>query len=103
VTTREGAEALARTKLYIARALLPEREADEWYHADLIGLTAIGQDGIEIGKVVAVQNFGAGDLIEIAPAAGGATVLIPFTRDTVPDVDVEGGRLTLDPPEGLFE
>jgi 16S rRNA processing protein RimM len=52
--------------------------------------------------VVAVQNFGAGDLIEIKPEKGGATVLVPFTRDTVPEVDVEGGRLTLDPPEGLL-
>jgi 16S rRNA processing protein RimM len=103
VTTREGAEALTHTKLYIDRERLPERGEDEWYHLDLIGLAAIGKDGVEIGKVVAVLNFGAGDLIEIAPASGGATQLVPFTRDTVPEVDVEGGRITLDPPEGLFE
>jgi 16S rRNA processing protein RimM len=103
VTTREGAEALNRTKLYISRGRLPERETDEWYHADLIGLSAIGQNGETIGTVVAVQNFGAGDLIEIKPASGGATVLVPFTHETVPEVDVEGGRLTLDPPEGLLE
>jgi len=103
ITTREAAEALARTKLYIPRARLPERETDEWYHADLIGLTAVAADGETIGTVVAVQNFGAGDLIEIKPAGGGATVLVPFTRETVPEVDVEGGRLTLLPPEGLFE
>ena len=63
----------------------------------------IDQDGEPIGTVVAVHNFGAGDLIEMQPATGGATVLVPFTRDTVPEVDVEGGRLTLAPPEGLFE
>jgi 16S rRNA processing protein RimM len=103
VTTREGAEALNRTKLYIPRARLPERAPDEWYHADLIGLAAIGQDGATIGTVVAVHNFGAGDLIEIERLGGGATVLVPFTRDTVPEVDVEGGRLTVVPPEGLFE
>lgn len=103
VTTREGAEALARTKLYIARALLPERDEEEWYHADLIGLAALDARGTEIGTVVAVQNFGAGDLIEVKPAKGGPTVLVPFTRETVPEVDVEGGRLTLVPPEGLFE
>jgi 16S rRNA processing protein RimM len=103
VTTREGAEALARTKLYIDRERLPERGDDEWYHLDLIGLAAIGKDGAEIGKVVAVHNFGAGDLIEIAPTGGGGTLLVPFTRDTVPEVDVEGGRITLDPPEGLFD
>ncbi len=103
VTTREGAEALARTRLYIPRALLPERETDEWYHADLIGLSAISQGGEKIGTVVAVHNFGAGDLIEVSPASGGATVLVPFTRDNVPEVDVEGGRLTLIPPQGLLE
>lgn len=103
VTTRASAEALVRTKLYLPRARLPERETDEWYHADLIGLSAIGAEGEEIGTVVAVQNFGAGDLIEVKPKKGGATVLVPFTRDTVPEVDVEGGRLTLIPPEGLFE
>ena len=103
VTTREGAEALTLTKLYIERARLPEREEDEWYHLDLIGLAAVARDGVEIGSVVAVHNFGAGDLIEVQLAAGGATVLVPFTRDSVPEVDVEGGRLTLVPPEGLFE
>ena len=103
VTTREAAEALANTKLYIARSRLPERDEEEWYHADLIGLSAIGQDGATIGTVVAVQNFGAGDLIEIKRTGEAATVLVPFTRDTVPEVDVEGGRLTLNPPEGLFE
>jgi 16S rRNA processing protein RimM len=103
VTTREGAEALNHTKLYVERARLPAREEDEWYHSDLIGLEAVGQDGAAIGAVVAVQNFGAGDLIEVKPAKGGATVLVPFTRDTVPEVDVEGGRLVLVPPEGLFE
>ena len=103
VTTREGAEALNHTRLYIPRSLLPDRETEEWYHSDLIGLAAIGIGGEEIGTVVAVQNFGAGDLIEVKPKKGGATVLVPFTRETVPEVDVEGGRLTLDPPEGLLE
>jgi 16S rRNA processing protein RimM len=103
ITTREAAEALARTKLYVERARLPEREDEEWYHADLIGLSAVDARGGKIGVVVAVQNFGAGDLIEVKPDKGDATVLVPFTRDTVPEVDVEGGRLVLVPPEGLFE
>ena len=103
VTTREAAEALNRTKLYVDRARLPEREEEEWYHTDLVGLEAVDRAGERIGVVVAVQNFGAGDLIEVKPDKGGATVLVPFTRDAVPDVDVEGGRLVLAPPEGLFE
>jgi 16S rRNA processing protein RimM len=103
VTTREGAEALTHTKLYIDRARLPARDEDEWYHSDLIGLAANDAAGKTVGTIVAVHNFGAGDLIEVQPATGGATVLVPFTRDTVPEVDVEGGRITLVPPEGLFE
>jgi 16S rRNA processing protein RimM len=103
VTTREGAEALANTKLYIARSRLPERDEEEWYHADLISLAVVNAAGAPIGTVIAVQNFGAGDLIEVKPSAGGPTVLVPFTRDAVPEVDVEGGRLVLVPPEGLFE
>ena len=103
VTTREAAEALNRTKLYVDRARLPAREEEEWYHADLVGLEAVDRGGERIGIVVAVHNFGAGDLIEVKPDKGGATVLVPFTRDAVPEVDVEGGRLVLTPPEGLLE
>ena len=103
VTTRERAEALTGTKLYVPRSRLPEREEEEWYHAELIGLTALDRDGATIGTVVAIQNFGAGDLLELAPANGGPTVLIPFTRETVPEIDVEGERLTLVPPAGLLE
>jgi 16S rRNA processing protein RimM len=101
VSTREDAEALTHTKLYLPRERLPAREADEWYHADLVGLSAIGRGGETIGTVVAIQNFGAGDLIEVKPAEGGATVLVPFTRDNVPEVDVEGGRLAVVLPEEL--
>jgi 16S rRNA processing protein RimM len=103
VTTRSAAEALLHTKLYVLREMLPERQEEEWYHADLIGLQALSQDGAQLGEIVAIQNFGAGDLLEVKPKGGGATVLVPFTRDTVPEIDAEGGRLTLVPPQGLFE
>lgn len=103
VTSRDAAEALTGTKLYVPHSRLPAREEDEWYHADLIGLSAKDRDGATVGAVIAVHNFGAGDLLEIRPASGGATVLLPFTRDTVPEVDVEGGWLRVAPPEGLFE
>jgi 16S rRNA processing protein RimM len=102
VTTREGAEALTRTKLYVPRDRLPERGEEEWYHAELIGLAAFAPDGAQLGSVLAVHNFGAGDLIEIAPPEG-ATLLVPFTRDAVPEVDVEGGRLTVVLPEEISE
>lgn len=103
VTSRSAAEALTGTKLYVPRSRLPERGEDEWYHAELIGLAAIDRDGAPIGTVIALHNFGAGDLLEIRPASGAATVLMPFSRDTVPEVDVEGGWLRIVPPEGLFE
>ena len=103
VTTRNAAEALNGTRLYVARSRLPKRDEEEWFHSDLIGLSAVDDQGEPVGTVVAVQNFGAGDLIEVKPAKGGPTVLVPFTRETVPEVDVEGGRLTLVPPEGLFD
>lgn len=100
VTTREGAEALTHTKLYIDRARLPEREEDEWYHSDLIGLAAVRQDGEPIGSVVGVHNFGAGDLIEIAPPQG-PTMLLPFTNAVVPTVDLAGGRVVIELPDEI--
>jgi 16S rRNA processing protein RimM len=99
IASREDAEVLTGTKLYIPRALLPDAGEEEWYHADLIGLAALDLSGARLGTVLAVHNFGASDLIEIAPAGGGATLLVPFTRDAVPEVDVEGGWIKVVPPE----
>lgn len=102
VTTREGAEALTGTKLYVPRSRLPERGEEEWYHSDLVGLAALDQAGAPLGTVVAVLNFGAGDLLEIKPETG-ATLIVPFTREAIPEVDLEGGRLVVVPPEELAE
>jgi 16S rRNA processing protein RimM len=102
VTTRNAAEALNGLDLYLPRERLPDTEADEFYHADLIGLDAVGVDGALLGTIVAVQNFGAGDLLEIAPKAG-PTVFVPFTRAIVPEVDLEKRRVAVDPPPGLFD
>jgi 16S rRNA processing protein RimM len=102
VADRTAAEKLGNLDLYIARDCLPPAEADEFYHADLIGLTAIGPDGRELGTVIAVHNFGASDLIEMRPTQGGATVMLPFTKAIVPVVDIAGGRIVVDPPEGTF-
>jgi 16S rRNA processing protein RimM len=103
VTTREHAEALNHTKLYLPRSRLPKREANEWYHADLIGLAAVDAKGEPIGTVVAIHNFGAGDIIEITPASGEANLLVPFTDATAPQVDVAQGRLVLVLPAEILE
>jgi 16S rRNA processing protein RimM len=103
VTTREQAEALNGTKLYLPRARLPKSADDEWYHADLIGLRAVDGDGAAIGTVIAVHNFGAGDIIEVVPADGSDALLVSFTEATVPKVDLAAGILTLVLPEELSE
>ncbi len=98
VANREEAQALRGMALHILRAALPEPEADEFYLADLIGLAAVSPDGAALGQVKAVQDFGAGDLLEIEPAAGGATFWVPFTREVVPEVRVAEGRIVIVPP-----
>jgi 16S rRNA processing protein RimM len=102
VADRDQAEAVKGIRLYAPRAVLPATAEDEFYHADLVGLAAMLDDGATLGTVIAVHDFGAGDVIEIAPAAG-QPVLVPFTRAAVPIVDIAGGRVIIDPPEGLFD
>jgi 16S rRNA processing protein RimM len=102
VASRNEAEALTNLELSISRERLPKAAEDEFYHADLIGLDAVGKDGAALGTVIAVQNFGAGDLLEIAPKRG-VTILVPFTRTAVPDVDIAGKRVVVDPPPGLLD
>jgi len=103
VDDREAAEALKGVELYVERERLPEPDAQEWYYADLIGLAVEDAEGKRLGTVIAVQNFGAEDLLEIKPGSGGPTLLMPFRRSTVPEVDLDGGRLVIAPPEGLLE
>jgi 16S rRNA processing protein RimM len=98
VATREDAEALKGTRLYASRDRLPPLPEDEFYHADLIGLTAFDTGGAALGRVLTVQNYGGGDFLEIA-RAGQNALLVPFTRLAVPTVDIAGGRLVVDPPE----
>ena len=98
VADRDTAERLANTKLYVPRERLPElAEADEFYHADLIGLRAVDTAGRECGTVVAVHNFGAGDLIELRPADGARTELLPFDAATVPEVNIRGRTIVINP------
>ena len=102
VTTREQAEALKGTRLYAPRERLPALAQDEFYHADLIGLTVLDTGGAEIGRVRAIHDHGAGDMLEVTPPGGGM-VLIPFTRAAVPTVDLGRGRIVADPPEGTLD
>ncbi|WP_370205124.1 ribosome maturation factor RimM [Pararhodobacter marinus] len=102
VGTREQAEALRGTRLYAGRDQLPSLPDDEFYHADLIGLTVLDTGGTTLGRVSAVLNHGAGDLLEIQ-RSGKGNALLPFTRAVVPTVDLASGRIIADPPEGLLE
>jgi 16S rRNA processing protein RimM len=98
VTDRNAAEALKGRELYVARSKLPKAEEAEYYHADLVGLAAITEEGQPFGRVIAVQNFGAGDLLEIRLADGSDAEFIPFTNACVPSVDIAAGQLTVVPP-----
>ena len=95
VTDRNAAEALKGVELFVERGRLPQAGEQEFYHADLIGLEAVSPDGAAVGRITAVQNYGAGDLLEIRLTGAGATELVPFTEAFVPQVDVAGGRVVV--------
>ncbi|NNE79156.1 MAG: 16S rRNA processing protein RimM [Silicimonas sp.] len=103
VTTKEAADKLASTRLYAPRDRLPELPDDEFYHADLIGLAVLDTGGTELGRVKAVLNHGAGDLLEVSAKNIKQPVLLPFTRANVPTVDLANRRIIADPPDGLFD
>jgi 16S rRNA processing protein RimM len=100
IMTRNEAERLNGIELYVAREKLPATDEDEYYHADLIGLAAITITSEPLGQVIAIHNFGAGDIIEIAPPAG-ATIMLPFSNAVVPTVDIAGGRVVIALPEEI--
>lgn len=102
VTDREEAEALKGTRLFAERDALPSLPDDEFYHADLIGLAVYDTGGRALGKVSAVHNHGAGDLLEISGPGLKTPALLPFTLANVPTVDLTAGRIVADPPEGVF-
>ena len=97
VADRTAAEALRGLRLYVDRSALPQTGEREWYEADLIGLKAVGTDGRDWGKVTAFHDFGAGSVMEVS---GG--VMLPFTDEAVPEIDVAGGKVLIDPPAGLL-
>jgi 16S rRNA processing protein RimM len=102
VPHKEAADALRGQRLWAPRAALPEPEEDEFYHSDLIGMSAMDTGGADLGRVHAVHDHGAGDLLELRPR-GGAPVLVPFTRAVVPTVDMAGRRIVVDAPPGLLD
>ncbi|MEO0487611.1 MAG: ribosome maturation factor RimM [Pseudomonadota bacterium] len=102
VRTKEDADALKGTRLYVDRGALPELPDDEYYYSDLIGVPVFDPCGAELGIVKAVQNHGATDILEIKVPGATDTALLPFTRDAVPTVDLGARRIIADPPEGVF-
>ncbi len=103
VEDRDTAAALTGTRLYLRRTDLPEPDDDEFYFHDLIGLAVQHVDGHALGRVTAVHDHGAGAFLEVLPDGANNTVIIPFTREAVPQVDLEGGKLIADPPAGLMD
>lgn len=101
VADRDAAAKLTNLELYASREYMPEAEEDEFYYADLIGLKAIDEHDAEIGVVLTLHNFGAGDIIEIKPNTGGPSLMLPFTKKIVPSIDLEKGSLTLVMPEEI--
>ena len=98
VATREEAEALNGVELYARREQLPPPGEDEFYHDDLVGLAAVTREGLSLGRVVALNNFGAGDILEIAPEGGGETLLLPFAKAVAVEIDFSAGRIVIAPP-----
>ena len=98
VADRDAAEALTNIELYADRALMPAETEDEFYVADLIGLSAVTVAGERLGEVVDVVNYGAGDIVEVKPPHGGDTLLFPFPKAVVPEIDIPGRRVVIAPP-----
>ncbi|CUH39569.1 Ribosome maturation factor RimM [Jannaschia seosinensis] len=102
VSNKEAADALRGQRLWAPRAALPALPDDEFYHSDLIGLSCVDTGGAELGRVHAVLDHGAGDLLELR-SKGGSPVLVPFTQAIVPTVDLAARRIVIDPPPGLLD
>ena len=102
IVSKEEADALKGTDLFVPRDRLPSLPDDEFYHADLVGLTVYDTGGALLGEVRSVQNHGASDLLEIDGPGLKTTALLPFTLEAVPTVDLAAGKIIADPPEGLL-
>jgi len=106
VADKDQADALRGTELFVDRTRLPKLPDDEFYHSDLVGLEVLDTGGVALGRVIAVHNHGAGDIVEIGGpelmAVGRkSSLMLPFTLAAVPTVDLSAGRIIVDLPEGL--
>ncbi len=101
VSTRESAQALNGVEIFARREQLPPPGEDEFYYGDLVGLAAVTRQGVGLGRVVALSNFGAGDILEIAPEGGAETLLMPFTRAVALEIDFAHGRIVIEPPREI--
>jgi 16S rRNA processing protein RimM len=98
VSTREAAETLKGVELFARRDQLPPPNEDEFYYDDLVGLEAVDAEGAPLGRIVSLMNYGGGDVLEIAAAEGGETLLLPFTKRVAPRIDFDAGRIVIEPP-----
>jgi 16S rRNA processing protein RimM len=98
VATRDAAEALRGVEIFARRDQLPPPAHDEFYYDDLVGLEAVDAAGGRIGRVASLMNYGAGDVLEIAPAQGSETLLLPFTKSVARRIDFDTGRIVIEPP-----
>jgi 16S rRNA processing protein RimM len=99
IANREAAAALTGVELFARREQLPPPDEDEFYYDDLVGLAAVSRDGAPLGRVVALNNYGAGDILEIRPEGGGESLLLPFTKTVAVEIDFPGRRIVIDPPD----
>ena len=102
VTDRNEAEVMRGLELFIKRDALPPTANDEVYHTDLVGLEARDNDGVAIGVIVGLHDFGAGEIIEVKPPSG-PTMMLPFAPEYRDEVRLEEGFVTLLPPQGMME
>ena len=98
VDTRDAAAGLTGVEIFARRDQLPPAETDEFYYDDLVGLEAVTREGRRLGRVASLTNYGAGDILEIAPDGGEEALLLPFTKEVVTVVDFDGGRIVIEPP-----
>jgi 16S rRNA processing protein RimM len=99
VSTRDAAETLKNLELFARRDQLPPPSEDEFYYDDLVGLEAVDAAGAPLGRVISLMNYGAGDVLEIAPAEGGETLLLPFTKRVAPRIEFDAGRIVIELPD----